>query len=244
MVLSVSTGVYKWLMAGLALLPRRSPGSSDNDVSDSDSNKPNTHHQAGAETPGNWLVSGLAGAGTWFGKMILCVTESVGLGEILQLLWGLVFRLRPLTREEKEAYAIVDPALLLPLRAIRVDTHSLITKINGGRAVASMYIIHLPDDTVSPDVLVHELAHIRQYEQAGARYMFEALHAQFFGAGYDYGDLKIQRREKLPFSQFNREQQAQTCQDYYRVIQGKYAIYGASLDQLQPYITDYREGVV
>ncbi|HKJ67305.1 MAG TPA: hypothetical protein VKA68_05065 [bacterium] len=239
---AVIPGTYAWFVAGFRILRRQESRNGNTDHTEAMSQKAGGDHLRAGESPGNWLVSGLTGVGVWFGRMILTLTELPGLGEILQIVWGLVFRVRPLTSEEQEAYAILDPSLSLPVRTIRIDADSFITRINGGRAVASMYIVHLPDEATPTDVVMHELAHVRQYEEVGVRYMFEALHAQFFGAGYDYGDLAFARSEGSHYSHFNREQQAQICQDYYRATRGEYTIYGASREQLEPYIADYRMG--
>jgi len=70
--------------------------------------------------------------------------------------------------------------------------------------------------------------------------MFEALYAQFFGEGYNYGDLAESRENGLHLTAFNREQQAQICQDYYRILHGKSPFYSGSEETLRPYITDWR----
>jgi hypothetical protein len=53
---------------------------------------------------------------------------------------------------------------------VRVDDQSLLTKINGGRAVTTIHIIHAPTD-FPLDVVVHELTHVAQYEKVGAKYL-------------------------------------------------------------------------
>jgi hypothetical protein len=73
------------------------------------------------------------------------------------------------------------------------------------------------------DVLIHELTHVWQYERAGAIYMPQALHAQFRGAGYDYGGragLRAAHADGATLTTFNREQQAQIIQDFYRMRRG------------------------
>jgi hypothetical protein len=109
---------------------------------------------------------------------------------------------------------------MVPYDKIRVDDKSLITKINGGRAVTTMHIIHAPAD-FPLDVVVHELTHVAQYEKVGAKYLPEAGHAQategydYVGAGHKYANLRQARHRGAHFKDFNREQQAQMVEDYY-----------------------------
>ena len=76
--------------------------------------------------------------------------------------------------------------------------------------------------TESTDVMVHELTHVWQYENAGAIYMPQAIHAQKWGGGYDYGDvanLQLKKTAGEGLLSFNREQQAQIVQDFFRLRQ-------------------------
>jgi hypothetical protein len=94
-----------------------------------------------------------------------------------------------------------------------VDEGSVFTKVNGGRAVTTMHILHIEHPgAMSNSLAVHELTHVAQYEQTGAIYMAQALHAQLAGSNYDYGSLTGKH-----FPELDREAQAQLCQDYYRV---------------------------
>jgi len=176
----------------------------------------------------------------WIGRIVFASLELVALGEILQVLWNLVFRTRRLTEKEIAAFRSVFPDLKFRPEQVRVHPKSPICQINGKRAVTSFYLIHLPNETIGTDVMVHELAHVLQYEVVGGVYMFEALFAQFFGGGYSYGDLGDQWEKGIRLSAFNREQQAQICQDYYRVSNGKRPWYGGSVETLEPYMGDWR----
>ena len=88
---------------------------------------------------------------------------------------------------------------------------------------------------------VHELTHVGQYEQVGAVYMPEALHAQG-SAGYDYGNLTNAWAAGRRFADLNREQQAALCEDYYKVRNGLPAEFGATEAELAPFIADMRAG--
>lgn len=73
------------------------------------------------------------------------------------------------------------------------------------------------------DILIHELAHVLQFETVGAGYACDALDAQrrLGSKAYDYGNiegLKARRDNGERLKDFNREQQAQVAQDYFRWV--------------------------
>ena len=208
---------------------------------------------SGIKEFGSWLWDGLLGGLTWMGLVLLHLLELAGVGEALQLIWGLIFRLRPLTAAEQTASESVHPRGLVPYWQVRVDDDSYLikigtalasafkTKVSPG-AITTMHIIHAPKGGLSLPTAVHELTHVAQYELVGAVYMPEALHAQGSAAGYDYGDLTAARAAGQHFADFNREQQASICEDYYDVINGLRPDYGATKAELDPFIADMRAG--
>lgn len=189
----------------------------------------------------------------WCGQVLLHLVELIGLGEALQLLWGLIFRLRPLTEAEHAASKSVHPPGLIPYRQVRVDDDSYLIKIGttladwcktkvSPRTITTMHIIHAPAGGLSMPLAVHELTHVGQYEKVGAIYMPQALHAQGSSEGYDYGNLTDARAAGKRFADFNREQQASICEDYYQVRNGMSAKFGATDAELGPFIADMRAG--
>jgi hypothetical protein len=73
------------------------------------------------------------------------------------------------------------------------------------------------------DILIHELAHVLQFETVGTRYACEALDAQrqLGSRAYDYRNidgLKTKRDAGERLKDLNREQQAQVAQDYHRWV--------------------------
>src|SRR2546426_75177 len=202
-----------------------------------------------------WLWDGVIHGLVWLGKVVLHLLELVGAGEALQLVWGLLFRMRKLTGAEQKASESVHPVGLIPYWQIRVDDDSVLikigttlaglfkTKISPG-AITTMHIIHAPAGGLSLDVMVHELTHVAQYELVGAVYIPEALHAQGSAAGYDYVfpylTLTEARKAGQTFAGLNREQQASLCEDYYRLSNGMAAHYGASLAELAPFVAEMR----
>ncbi len=204
----------------------------------------------GLKGVGKWLWKGLKGGAEWAGKMLLYLIELLGGGEALQLIWGLIFRMRKLTKNEIDASKTVHPEGMIPYGLIRVDENSIVSKI-GGAAVTSMHVLHFPSGSISLDLMVHELTHVAQYEKAGAIYMPQALHAQAkygvkspSGRGtkdaYDYereGTLTALRSKGTKFKDLNRESQAELVQDYY--LCGPYP---NSCTDMQPFIEDMRRG--
>jgi hypothetical protein len=206
---------------------------------------------SGIKAFGTWLWDGVLGGLGWCGTLLLHLLEFAGVGELLQLLWGLIFRLRHLTSDEQAASASVHPPGLIPYGEVRVDADSYLIKIGQALAtlfkskvspgaITTMHIIHAPE--VFPLAMaVHELTHVAQYELVGAVYMPEALHAQG-STGYDYGKLDDAKKAGKHFADFNREQQASICEDYYNVTHGAAAEFHATEAQLAYFIAEMRAG--
>jgi hypothetical protein len=78
--------------------------------------------------------------------------------------------------------------------------------------------------SIKPDVLVHEMVHILQYDKMGSIYILRALLAQRSREGYDYGDpRRIYELFKIgdnPLNKMNLEQMAEWTQDLYLVKNG------------------------
>jgi hypothetical protein len=194
--------------------------------------------------PFGWMLAGALWAFTWAGRVAMFLYEADAFASLFERAWCLVFRARPLLPEEIAASREVHPPGFIPYDRIRVDEGSLLTRINGGRAVSTMHVIHYPKDGVSLSIAVHELSHVVQYEHVGARIMAEALHAQYMGSGYDYGDLVAARQRGKRFRDFNREQQAQICQDYYSASHNLPTRFGGTLAGLRPFVEDMQHGEI
>jgi phage-related protein len=103
------------------------------------------------------------------------------------------------------------------------------------RAFVSNTLVNfdVDDGDIEYDTMIHELCHVWQYNDTGAFYMSEAIHAQTFGDGYNYGYSDSENGERGEddllnaindnpnldnrevFELFNREQQAQIIMHYY-----------------------------
>ena len=70
-----------------------------------------------------------------------------------------------------------------------------------------------------PDIFIHELVHVWQYQNFGAGYIMQALWAQRTKACYNYAYTEGWSDIKS-IHQFNAEQQGDLVQDYYRLKTG------------------------
>jgi hypothetical protein len=188
------------------------------------------------------FFSGLRTLLTWTSALLAVIWAwSAGEG-LLQAAWCRAFRARRLRPDEIAASLEVHPPGLIDYECVRVTDDSPICRVNGGRAFTSFNVVHYPSNGVDLGTAVHELSHIAQYQHIGSRMMVEALYAQLLGSGYSYGDLRQARRQGKLFRHFNREQQAQLCDDYYRASHGEKAWFGGTAEDLQPFIDDMRDG--
>jgi hypothetical protein len=155
---------------------------------------------------------------------------------------GRLGRYRPLTQAECADARLVF-AQALDLRRVRIAESSVLHRLlftaqrvlqGGGAArpfVTGDYIHVPPSRTLERAVLIHELTHVWQARVYGPCYLWQALHAQFLGEGYDYSDAPHSRGDRRacdalgegaqealrskPFDAFNREQQAQILMHYF-----------------------------
>jgi hypothetical protein len=78
--------------------------------------------------------------------------------------------------------------------------------------------------SISAAHFIHEMMHVWQYQHLGIKYIPLALHAQHFGAGYDYGGkeaLAHALKTGKTLLSFNFEQQAEIMADYFRLKHGR-----------------------
>jgi hypothetical protein len=177
------------------------------------------------------------GVGRWCGYRVVDLLEIAAVGEIYETLADLVkVNTRALTDDElRDAGAVFGSAV--NLRLVRVDRRALVGPRFSRRDYTSFHTVNSWGD-----VLIHELTHVWQYERAGAVYMPQALFAQRWGAGYRYGGcdgLCAARDDGSGFHGFNREQQAQIVQDFFRMRRDDpdiavYAAFVAEVSSLTP----------
>jgi hypothetical protein len=171
----------------------------------------------------------------WLGAFGLELAEVAGAGELYETAMDLLkFNSRALTAYEQEAAQKVFGSTIA-WHLVRVDEAALLGPSWTDREYTSFHTIN-GWGAVSLDTLLHELTHVWQYETAGAIYMPQALHAQAT-AGYNYGGipgLQAARAARQRLSTFNREQQAQIVQDFFRIAQGRVPLMSAGTRSDQP----------
>jgi hypothetical protein len=197
-----------------------------------------------------WWKS-LAEIDTWKGflKWILTVAlqslEIGGLGEAYETIMDLIkFNTRTLSASELKAGKSVFGSSI-NFDFVRVDIGAVIGPAFSHRAYTSFHTIN-SWGTESTDVMVHELTHVWQYENAGAIYMPQAIHAQVWGEKYDYKDVAGLQRKKTAgegFLSFNREQQAQIVQDFFSLRQNGVVPGGAATPADLPLYADFVQTV-
>jgi len=167
----------------------------------------------------------------WLGSRVVDLLEILGIGEAYETVMDLLkFNTRALTSQEiAEASKVFGTSINLGL--VRLDEHAFIGPAFTDREYTSFHTINGWGD-ISPDTLIHELTHVWQYETAGAIYMPQAIHAQIQRGddAYNYGGVPGLQRHKdagQGLGSFNREEQAQIVQDFYRIKKGLPPIKGA-----------------
>ena len=177
----------------------------------------------------------------WVGYRLVEIVEIAGVGEGYETIKDFIkFNTRTLSSSEVKAAKSVF-GYSINLDFVRVDEKAVIGPAFSHRAYTSFHTIN-SWGTETMDVMMHELTHVWQFENAGAIYMPQAIHAQVWGGGYNYGGvsgLMLRQNSGLGFLSFNREQQAQIVQDFFQLRQnGSVAAAGAGPADL-PLYTDF-----
>ena len=181
----------------------------------------------GAKATAVWLGRALLSGAAWAGRLIAKLLDLVGFGEIMDLLFNIIkINTRTLNPVERQQAKRVFGSSI-NYGQVRIDEASLIAIIgaffsgSSGMGVTLFHTINFNKKiNAAPgngDMrwLVHELAHVCQYEYVGSQYIGEAIHAQAT-VGYNYGDGAGLVGKDL--REFNREQQADILAHYYYYI--------------------------
>lgn len=165
----------------------------------------------------------------WVGTRLIDLAEIAGVGEIYETVMDFVkFNTRKMASDEVSKASSVFGASL-DYSLVRIDEGALIGPSFSKRPYTSFHTIN-SWGAMSDDTLMHELTHVWQYQQSGAIYMPQAIHAQVWGGGYNYGGIPGLQNAKNAgqgLTSFNREQQAQIVTDFYRIKQGKSPVFGS-----------------
>jgi hypothetical protein len=150
-------------------------------------------------------------------EFIILLIELIGVGEWYETLNDL-FKpdIRGLTAAEiAEAQAVFGSNI--DYSRILIDEKAIIACKKQGIAYVSFSLINYWGKMENAH-LIHELAHVWQYQHIGARYMPRALQAQYSAEGYDYGGLTALLNDEMPqLKNYNMEQQAEIFTDFYRL---------------------------
>ena len=154
--------------------------------------------------------------------------DFVKIPAMVSAFWTRFVHMSVLTEDEIAAAKVVLGDRTIKFEDVRIAERGILTlifKANRNKAITTFRIMNFPSagssTRASIALLVHELTHVAQFNTVGSVYIPQALCAQFFGKGYEYGEwqqLKIDRSEGRHFSYYNREQQGQIAQDYQRIV--------------------------
>lgn len=180
--------------------------------------------------------------------LVVQLFDLVGGPELAQIFLRMLAHTTPLTAAET---AVITDIVGIHLRFTDVRLAEgglarLIFRFNGNLAFTAWHTIFLPQtpsrSRQNLALLVHELTHVYQYEQAGTRYMTEAIymlvttHRDCYTYGGAAGLAQAHENQK-PLSSFNREQQAQIVQDYFSLQAA-----GEEVAAYLPYVDELRHG--
>jgi hypothetical protein len=201
----------------------------------------------------DWLWERAKDGGAWVLTLLGRVFDLLGGPELLEFVWHLITKARPLTGEEITAASSVLGPSAIRWGDVRVSQGGILSFIfahNDKRAFATFHTINLPDNEPI-HTAVHELTHVFQYERAGSVYLGGAIHAQVTRGGdaYNYGKgpgLVAAKAAGKHFRDFNREEQAQIAEDYYDevIIGGGTSLSADERTAYDYYIGELRAGEV
>jgi hypothetical protein len=165
-------------------------------------------------------------AAAWFLRVLARPFDLLRGPRIFEALLRTFTRTSPLTQPEQEAGREVlgpDAVVWDRVAVAQGGPLRLAFRLNGNRAFTTFHTINLPETgshtRLNLDIIVHELVHVLQFERVGSRYAGEALGAQE-SAGYGYGGPEGLRRDRAAgkcYRDYNREQQGQIAQDYFKL---------------------------
>ncbi|MEY4903000.1 MAG: hypothetical protein RLZZ292_815 [Bacteroidota bacterium] len=150
----------------------------------------------------------------------------------------LTARLKGQTRSLTEEEMALGKSIFgenIDYQVIRIDEHS-----HTAQRLRAKYVSFNTINSwgkMSPDVFIHELVHIWQYQRLGSVYIAEALAAQRSEAGYNYGGIAALQKaleEGKTLRDFNFEQQGDIVQDYYLITHGYRAQWGTARQKEAP----------
>lgn len=181
----------------------------------------------------------------WVGGIILLIVDLTPLSLLYETIMDVIkTRSRALSPDEINIAQSVFGARM-PLQLVSMDPASLPAIQGKAKAYVSFHTINFEKELPS-QTLIHELVHVWQYERYGSVYISEALWAQRWGGGYDYGGLLPLKNysEGKGLSAFNFEQQADIIEDYYRWKTGLSLQWALNVPGIGEVLEKYRNELV
>ncbi len=200
----------------------------------------------------DWLWEKAKRGGTWLLELVSRVFDVLGGPELMEFIWHIITKARALTGAEiAAAQEVLGPSAIRwgDVRVSQGGILDLVFALNDKRAFVTWHTVNFPEGE-SIDVMVHELTHVYQYELVGTTYLGGAIHAQITRGddAYNYGGpegLVEKQNNGGHFREFNREEQAEIAQDYYRhVLHGDGTMPDEQVQAYEYFIAELRAGAV
>ena len=176
----------------------------------------------------------------WLGDLVFLMLDVMFIAEVHSITARLRgSRGRSLTPAERELAASYFGSSI-ELQKVRVWEGLGGRLAKFARAFVSFNIINSRGG-MKPDLLIHELVHIWQYQRWGGLYIFRALVAQHSQEGYDYGGVQRLYHSMLAgarFTDFNFEQQGDIFQDYYKLCTTDFGVSAPLEESVYRYFID------
>ncbi len=153
----------------------------------------------------------------WLIGLVLLVVDLTPMGLVYETVTDAIkYKTRRLNKDEITAAESVF-GKTLPIHLITLDPTSWPVKKKKTMAYVSFHTINC-DQHIQTHLMIHELMHIWQYSRYGSIYISEAIWAQKWGGGYNYGgsEALLKQVDGKGLSAFNFEQQADIIEEYYR----------------------------
>jgi len=181
----------------------------------------------------------------WFAGLILLIADLTPVSLFYETIMDFIkTRSRPMSAEEiRIAQSVFGDRI--PLQLVSMDAYSWPVRKRRASAYVSFHTINF-DQQLQLHTLIHELVHIWQYERYGIVYISEAIWAQKWGGGYDYGGLAAleQYSQGRGLEAFNFEQQADIIEDYFRWKTGMPLHWTPNVPGIGEVLERYRKEVV
>ena len=153
----------------------------------------------------------------WLGDIPFYIADLLAFPEIYQTIQQLLKSgIRPLTGEEKH-YAQLIFKDALDYDVIRMNGHARVGIHSKVIAYVTFNCIHFKN-ALSPEIFIHEMMHVWQFQNFGSLYLFRAMRAQLSHTVYDFGGIENLYQKMLAcksLQDFNFEQQAEIIETYF-----------------------------